>query len=110
MWKSLRHKGALARALSAPDWWLLLQAWWVLLGFFLALRFSSLQTLQASFRPRDAKKIDPAGNLPFASRLQWLVSLAAHLHWLSMPCLARACTLHWMLRRHAASHPNCALA
>ena len=107
MWKSLRHKASLARELSLSDGSLLLQAWCVLLGFFLALRLVSLQRLQASFRLRNAKKMDPALFLSFADRLQRLVSLAAHLHLLPMPCLVRACSLHWMLRRRVLPSQLC---
>ena len=85
----------------------MVQAWWVLFSFFFVLRLASLERLESSFRLKDAKKMDPIVVLAFANHLQRLVSLAACLHLLSMPCLIRAYTLHWMLSRRGIPSRMC---
>jgi hypothetical protein len=107
LWKSFKDKVYIARQLSLSEWLLLAEAWWVLFGFFLALRLVSLERLNKTFRLIDGKKVDPSGVLVFAHRLQKLVSLASRLHLLSITCLIRACALHWMLGRFGIPSQLC---
>lgn len=79
----------------------------MLFGFFLALRLVSLERLKKTFFLIGGKKVDPAAVLVFAHRQQKLVSLASRLHLLSITCLVRACTLHWMLGRHGIPSRLC---
>jgi hypothetical protein len=98
LWKSFRHKLKTARQLSPDDWLGLLEAWWVLLGFFLAIRWIRFDRLK-KFSLHNNKTIVQADALTRAWRRQRLVSMAARLHLLSMTCLPRALTLCWMLGR-----------
>jgi hypothetical protein len=107
LWKSFEDKVSIARHLSLSEWLLLAQAWWVLFGFFLSLHWISLERLEKSFHLARGKKVDPSGVLVFARRLQKLVFLASRLHLLSITCLARACTLHWMLGRRGIPSRLC---
>jgi hypothetical protein len=97
LWESFKSKVTIARKLSIADWLLLGQAWWVLLYFFLTLRWKSLEGIEKSFQLADRKKESLSVSLAFAWRTQKLVYLASRLHLLHMVCLTRACTLHWML-------------
>ncbi len=107
MWKSIQNKVSIVRQLSLSEWLLLSEAWWVLFGFFLSLRRGSLERLKKSFHLFGEKKVDPSGGLVFAHRLQKLVFLASRLHLLSITCLVRACTLHWMLGRRGIPSRLC---
>jgi hypothetical protein len=107
LWKSIQNKVSVARQLSLSEWLLLAEAWWVLFGFFLALRLGSLESLKKTFRVFGEKKVDPSGVLVFARKLQKLVFLASRLHLLSITCLVRACTLHWMLDRRGIPSRLC---
>ena len=97
-WKSFTSKVSIARQLSLRDWLLMAEAWWVLTGFHLALRWVSLERLERTFR-LSGSRAGSTGRLPLARQLQRLVTLASRLHFLPVACLARACTLHWMLGR-----------
>ncbi len=99
MWKSVKDKASIARQLSLSEWLLLAEAWWVLFGFFLALHWVSLERLKRTFRLNSGKKVEPSRVLVFAHRQEKLIYLASRLHLVSMTCLMRACTLHWMLGR-----------
>ena len=65
-WKSLRHKRQLARGLSMRDWLALVQAWWALLGFNLALRWVHLDRLEKFTRPGSEKGPVPPDALVWA--------------------------------------------
>ena len=106
-WKSLQSKVRLARQLSPGEWLTLAEAWWLLIVFSLALRWQSFEHLKESFRLSGRKKVDPPGVLGFAQRLENLIYLAARLHLFPMPCLTRACTLHWMLGRNGIPSRLC---
>ena len=95
--RSLKDKLLIARQLSLCDWLTLAEAWWTLLGFYLALHWVSYERLEPSQRLTSAEAADPARTLEVARRLQRLVELAARLHLLSMTCLVRAFTLRRML-------------
>jgi hypothetical protein len=99
LWKSFRSKVLIARQLSLREWWILVEAWWVLFGFYLVLRWLSYDRLKTLLRLNYAEKADPARVLAIAQRLQKLVYLASRLHLLSMTCLPRAFTIRWMLGR-----------
>ena len=100
MWKSFQHKLQTAGEFSLRDWLDLVGAWWVLLGFTLALRRVNYERLEAYTRLTKDKCAIPAEALAWAWRTQRLVSLAARLHLISMTCLPRALTLRWMASRH----------
>jgi hypothetical protein len=100
-WKSFTHKLQLARQLTWGDWLVLAQAWWMLLGFRLALRWVQFNRLEAFTCPAAGITAVPPGALAWARRRQMLVSLAARLYLPAMTCLPRALTLRRMLSRHA---------
>jgi hypothetical protein len=90
--KWLTDKARLARGLSAADWLILIEAWWTLPVYWLALRWVGYDRLDRG----------PTGgnhDLVLAGRLQRLVTWAFRLHLLSMTCLVQACTLRRMAAR-----------
>jgi hypothetical protein len=97
--KSFKDKAHLARQLSLPEWLALVEAWWMLFGFHLALRWASYDHLITLTRPLSEEKADSSSILVFAQRLKRLVDLASRLHLLPMTCLVKAFTLRWMLGR-----------
>jgi uncharacterized membrane protein (UPF0136 family) len=97
--RSLKHKLLVARGLSLRDWFVLAEAWWVLLGYSLALHLVSYQRLESSLKLVAGNLVDSTNSLAVAYRLERLVWLASRLHLLSITCLLRAFTLRWMLRR-----------
>ena len=97
LWKSLKRKALLARQLSLGDWLLLAQAWWVLLGFWLALRWASYERLHELASSNPDVMIVASSSLDSAERLYRLVGMASNLHFLPMTCLVKATTLCWML-------------
>jgi hypothetical protein len=99
LWKSIRHKFRAAGQLSFRDWLILMEAWWVVLGFHLALRRVSLEGLEAFTRPVPGKMTDLTDTLAWAWHRERLIRSAARLHLLPMTCLPRALTLRWMLGR-----------
>lgn len=98
-WRSFKYKLLLGRQLSLRDWLALVEAWWGLLGFYLALRWVRFERLMAAPHPTSGKITDSVSTLAFARREQRLVGMAARLHLLSMTCLPQAFTLRWMLGR-----------
>ena len=93
MLESLKHKQRLASQLSLSDWLILIEAWRSLLGFWLALRLKSFNTLsKTTYLPSKKKPTPPP-------RLHQLIGWAAHLHLLPMTCLPKSLTLHRMLKR-----------
>ena len=107
LWKSIRHKFQVAGQLSLRDWLGLAGAWWVLLGFFLALRRVSLDRLETFTRPTPIKMADQPGAITWAWQRQKWISMAAGLHLYPMTCLPRAISLRWMLSRHAIPSQLC---
>jgi hypothetical protein len=99
LWKSLKSKLIIAKQLSLRDWLKLVEAWWVLFGFYLALRWLSFDRLKTLIHPSSSEKADPARDLVAAQQLYKLVYLASRLHLLSMTCLPRAFAIRWMLGR-----------
>ena len=99
MWKSFRHKLSTAGELSIGDWLVLGEAWWILLGFYLALRWLNFERLEAFTRTDVGKQPLMPDALAWAWKRQKLISLAAGLQLLAMTCLPRALCLRWMLSR-----------
>jgi hypothetical protein len=99
LWKSFKHKLQTARQLSPGDWLGLAEAWWVLLGFYLALRWMHFDRLEAFSSSVPEKKAAPADALARVWRRQRLVSMAARLHLASMTCLPQALALRWIAGR-----------
>ena len=107
MWKSFRNKLQTASQLSPVDWLGLLEAWWVLLGYSLAIRWVKFDRLKRFSLRNNNKMIVQADALTLAWGMQRLVSMAARLHLLSMTCLPRALTLQWMLGRRGIPTQLC---
>ncbi len=107
MWKSFRYKLQTASQLSPGDWLGLAEAWWVLLGFYLALRRVKFDRLVSFTGFANKKKMISVDNLAWAWGRQRLISMAAHWHPLSMTCLPRALTLRWMLGRRGMTTQLC---
>jgi len=99
LWNSPRHKLSIARRLSPADWLVLAEAWWTLLGCYLALRRMSFETLATPVNstPDEAPGL-PDQVIP-AERTGRLLGLASRLHLLPMTCLVRALALRRMLER-----------
>ena len=100
MWNRFLHKLRLAHGLSFSDWLGLVEAWWALSVFYLALRGMSYERLGQSARSGLTAASEP---LPAARRLHRLVGWALHMHLLSMTCLAQSLALRWMLNRRGIS-------
>ena len=98
--KWLKAKALLARGLSASDWLALLEAWWTLLFYSLALRWMSYDRLDHNF---ENGNYDSA----IAERLHCLVMWASHLHPLPITCLVQACALHCMAGRRGVDARVC---
>jgi hypothetical protein len=81
------------------EWLLLLEAWWMLLIFYLALGWLSYDRLTIPAPLVNKKCAASFDDLVFAQRLQRLVGSASRLHLLSMTCLVQALSLRWMLSR-----------
>ena len=97
--KSLKHKLQLAFQLSASDWLHLIEAWISLLVYWLALRWSSFDSLSAPQFLIPSKKTAVPAELSFMQRLYQLVGWASHLHIFPMSCVEKSLALQWMLRR-----------
>jgi hypothetical protein len=99
LWKSFRHKLQTAGQLTPGDWLGLMEAWWVLLGFHLALGWVKFDRLEAFTQKAVKNGAVPADALAWAWRRQRLVSRAAGFHLAHMTCLPRALSLRWMASR-----------
>ena len=98
MFKSLKNRIKIAFRLSLSDWLLLFEAWGILLFAKLALYKLSYESLSKSTLPSVKKKnIEEISE--FSNQLRQLIVWASYLHIVSMPCLPKSLTLHWMLRR-----------
>ncbi len=89
-----------ALGFSKADWWVVWQAWVLLLAFDLSLRllpFKQVQRLAAWRRKEPA----PQSNTPpdAIARLQHLVNIAARNHLYTMGCLRQSLVLQWLLAR-----------
>jgi len=96
----MRRKLRTALTLSWPDWYILGQAWFLLLAVDLSLRllsFSRLQELVALGR----KVGQPQATATSATikRLRRLVDIAGRYHLYPMSCLRQSLALQWLLSR-----------
>ena len=96
-----------ARQLALCDWLGLLEAWWVLLGYYLAIRWVKFDRLKKFSLRTNRKAMTQAETLTFAWDRQRLVSMSARLHLFSMTCLPRALALRWMLGRRGIPTQLC---
>jgi hypothetical protein len=101
LWKSFKHKAQIIPQLSLRDWLAIVESWWMLFGFYLALRWVQLDQLEDFTHPVPEKVLVSPDSLEWARHRQKMVSLAARLHLPAMTCLPRALTLRWILSRHA---------
>ena len=92
----LRRKLAAARQLSVRDWWLFLQAWWLLLFVDLALRTMPFKKI-AAWATADAASAERLSDRSQALEYWQAVYTAAHNHLYPMTCLRRALVLKKML-------------
>jgi hypothetical protein len=106
-WQSIRHKLQAAGRLSPGEWLGLAEAWWVLLGFNLALRRVSLERLERFTRPRPGKIAEVPDAVAWAWQSERVIRMAAGLHLLRMTCLHRALTLRWRLSRGGLASQLC---
>jgi len=96
-----------ALTLSIGDWWILWQAWILLLVFDLRLRrlpFKQVQRLAANEQETHATQADGADETirctqPTIGRMQHLVGIAARHHLYPMTCLRQSLALQWLLGR-----------
>jgi hypothetical protein len=99
--KLLPRKFQTALKLSLQDWWVLTQAWFVLLLFDLGLRlmgFPKLQTWTKETRARTSSR-SPAEKAPTIQHTRKLLDIASRNHLYTMTCLRRSLALQWMLAR-----------
>jgi len=96
---SFKHKVFVAQNISISEWLLLVEAWWILLGFYLALLFMSYDRLNKWMPSLLRKKSNSFAHQAFAERLKQLVDISSRLHLLPMTCLVRSLALRWMLSR-----------
>jgi hypothetical protein len=97
----IRCKIRTALTLSWSDWWILAQAWVLLLAVDLGLRalpFRRVQELLTLGR-KDADDLQAGGALATVQRLGWLVGVAGRNHLYPMGCLRRSLVLQWLLGR-----------
>lgn len=93
-------KARLARGLSAADWLALVEAWGMLLVYWLVLHWRSYEQL-------DRGPMHGEMNLPRVERLHRLLLWASRLHLIPMTCLIQACTLRRMAARRGFQTQVC---
>ena len=99
--KLMRRKLRTALTLSWGGWWILSQAWVLLLAVDLGLRalpFRRVQELMALGR-KDARDFQAGGASVTIQRLERLVGVAGRNHLYPMGCLRRSLVLQWLLGR-----------
>jgi hypothetical protein len=101
LWKSFVNKVEKIPHLSLWDLVAIMQSWWMLFGFYIALRWFKLDQLEEFTQPAFENVPVSVDALDWARHRQKMVSLAARLHLLSMTCLPRALTLRWILSKRA---------
>jgi hypothetical protein len=97
--KLLKKKAYLARQFSLSDWLSLVEAWWMLFYFHLALRWVSYELIIAPILLPPEITRDVSIALSVAQMLQRLVGYASRLHLIPMTCLIKSITLQKMLNR-----------
>lgn len=96
---SIKNKIIFVQKLSFMEWVFLIEAWWILFGFYLALRWMSYNRLNKSMPPQAKIFFDSTSQLFFAERLKQLLEISSRLHLLRMTCLVKSSALRWMLLR-----------
>jgi Transglutaminase-like superfamily len=87
-----------ARAFSAQDWWILSQAWLLLLAVDWGLRLLPFRRLHLLLVHRQGRPApDPASLMATIQRVQELVDIAARNHLYPMHCLRRSLVLQRLL-------------
>jgi hypothetical protein len=97
LWKSFKHKAHLARQLSLSDWLVVVEAYWLLLLFYLALCWMSYERLMILPLPTSKKIPNSSHALIFAQQMQRLVGFASRLHLIPMTCLVKSLALQKIL-------------
>ncbi len=97
--KSLNHKLRLASQLSPVDRLIFLESWGSVLGFWLALRWKSFDSLSESQFLIPSKKVVKSASLDFGQHVYKLLGWAAQVHIFPMTCLEKSLALNWMLKR-----------
>jgi hypothetical protein len=97
--KLLKTKVLPAWQHSLLDWLVLAEAWWLLLHFYIALRWISFEHLMISTRSISEKVPNSSHTLTVAQQAQRLVGYAAQLHLIPMTCLVKSLTLQKILSR-----------
>jgi len=100
-YRLMRRKFHSALTLTWGDWWILAQAWVLLLVVDLGLRllpFRWVQGLLALGR-KDARDIQADGASVMIQCLEWLVGVAGRNHLYPMGCLRQSLVLQWLLGR-----------
>jgi len=105
--KSLKRRARIASQLYLLDWLALLEAWWLLLAFYLALRWMSYERVSRIAHPTHSEIISASYQADMAQRLCRAVTLSSRLHFLPMTCLVKALTLHWILGRRGIQSCLC---
>ena len=96
--KLLKSRGHLARKLSFLEWITLCEAWWLLLFYYLVLRWMSSEHLTTSIYQISKKILDTSYSLIFAEKVHRLVGFASRLHLAPMTCLVKSLALQQILR------------
>jgi hypothetical protein len=97
--KSFKDKVLLAKQFSLSDWLALVEAWWLLFFFYLALHRISYERLLNSTHPILENPPEPSPVLFFAHQIKRLVGFAARLHLIPVTCLVKSLTLQKMLSK-----------
>jgi len=105
--KSLKHKVQIASQLTLLDWLTLLEAWWLLLAFYLSVRWMSYERVSQIAHPTHGEIIFTSSQLDMAQHLARVVALSSRLHFLPMTCLVKALTLRWLLGRQGIQSCLC---
>jgi hypothetical protein len=97
----MRRKLRTARTFSLGDWWILFQAWCLLLAFDLGLRVLPFPRIQALAAPgqKGAVASWDEGTQIAIRRLYRFVGIAARNHIYPMQCLRQSLALQWLLGR-----------
>ena len=84
---------------SAQDWSLLVQAWFLLLAFDMALRVLPFRKVQGWIKSPGQKEISTVEAERIIQRSSDFVDLVARHHLYPMTCLRRSLALQWLLSR-----------
>jgi hypothetical protein len=99
----MRRKLRVAMMLSAEEWWVLVQAWVVLLAVDLGLRLLHFKAVQARVARAGERAREQDGDEATIRRVGWLVGIAARYHLVAMSCLRRALALQWLFERRGVA-------